>query len=358
MLIAGLFPAVAAGQSATVRVAAENFRSEPSGSVLAEVVAGTPLALGEARGQWRRAVIEGWIWARSVAEQRQEGHDLVVSAEDGENLRSAPNGRLRARVRPGTRLDRMESLPGWVRVRREGWIWEPSLEVEAVEEAAGAEPGAGSGEPDAATTDTTTPADAAVAAAARTAPADPAPATPQSGEAARRAWTIAGPQGLVVLESPTGDTLARIHPGATAQVVAREGGWTRVRIEGWTSSGALATPDPADLRVLEDVDPAELELEPERFRGRILAWTVQFIALQHAERFRSDFIEGEPFLLTRGPGDASGFVYAAVPQALIEDARKLSALERVRLVGRVRTARSALTGAPVLELLELRPVNR
>ena len=32
-----------------------------------------------------------------------------------------------------------------------------------------------------------------------------------------------------------------------------------------------------------------------------------------AERIRTDFYEGEPFLLARGPADENAFVYVAVP---------------------------------------------
>lgn len=331
-------PGVAAqgAQIATVRVERESFRVEPAGNVLAAVVEGAPLELGREQGRWRAVVLEGWVPVASVREDRRFGHDLIVE-DRGETLRSAPEGRVRGWLRPGMRLDRMEQLGDWVRVRREGWIWQPSLALEGR-----------NGVPER----VVGPTAAAVAAQPREAPEQRRPASPDSG---RRGWAVAGPRGGSLLESPAGDSLAGIRPGVRVQVVAREGDWTRVRIEGWTRTATLTEADPIDAAILEDVDPATLASDPDRFRGRTVAWDVQFIALQQAERFRADFVEGEPFMLTRGPGDGTGFVYAAVPPSLLAEVRALEALDRVRVVGRIRTARSGLTGAPVLELLEIGP---
>ncbi|HUE77051.1 MAG TPA: hypothetical protein VMM83_03840, partial [Longimicrobiales bacterium] len=126
----------------------------------------------------------------------------------------------------------------------------------------------------------------------------------------------------------------------------------------WTFASSLSADDAAGAAVLRDVSTAELAEAPERFRGRLVEWTIQFIALQEAERFRTDFVEGEPFMLARGPADETGFVYVAVPPDRVEEVTRLTPLERVRVLARVRSARSSLTGAPVLDLLELRPRGR
>ncbi len=104
---------------------------------------------------------------------------------------------------------------------------------------------------------------------------------------------------------------------------------------------------------MRDVSRAELQAEPDTFRGRLLEWTVQFIALREAERFRTDFLPGEQFILARGPGDDVGFVYLAVPGELLAEVRSLAPLQRFRALARVRSAASPLTGAPVLDLLEV-----
>ena len=329
-------------QTGTVRVARENFRATASGIILAEVRSGTELPLGGRQDRWREATLEGWVWGPSLREESTDGHDLVVTATDGENLRSQPNGPILARLRPGMRVDRIESRDRWIRVRRAGWVWEPSLQIEAVEETPPPVPPG-------------TPAGRASGPSAST-----PPVTPPSGDAPaaasgpRPGYTVAGRSGTTVLENPAGDTLASVAPGASVQVLAREGDWARVRIEGWTFAASLGVADTAAGGVLRDISADSLAASPERYRGRRVEWTIQFIALQQAERFRRDFIEGEPFILARGPGDEPGFVYVAVPPDRIEEIRGLAPLQRIRILARVRHARSELTGAPVLDLLELR----
>lgn len=307
-------------QRATVSVGEENFRATPGGSILAELLEGTPLSLGEARGQWREATFEAWIWSRSVHEQRAGELDLLVHA-DGENLRASPNGDRIGRALGGMRLDRLESSGDWIRVRRTGWIWSPSLDIDGPDR-----------------------------------PAAPGSAQAPAATAPRPERRFAAVEdGAIVLDAPAGDTLARLRTGASVEVVAREGDWTRVRIEGWTFTGAMPAGARPDGDVLTGLSRDSLQADPEAYRGRVLEWAVQFIALQSAERFRNDFHEGEPFMLTRGPGDDAGFVYVAVPDEWLGRVERLSPLQQVRILGRVRTARSSLTGAPVLDLLELTP---
>jgi len=296
---------VASAQTATVSADRENLRIAPGGNILAEVLAGTALDLGASQGDWREVTLDGWVWALSVQEERRGELDLIVLPPEGESLRGRPQGETIARLRPGMRLISVETSGDWIRVRRTGWMWAPSLA--AVDRAAA------------------------------------------NGEG--RIIT-AGPGGLAVLAGPAGDTVARVFRGVAAEVVAREGDWARVRIEGWTYVG---DPDAAAgaAAVLRDVTRAQLRQNPARYRGRLIEWPVQFIALQQAERFRSDFRGGEPFLLARGPGDDAGFIYIAIPADRIEEVRDLAPLERIHVLARVRIGRSTLTDAPVLELLQI-----
>ncbi len=73
----------------------------------------------------------------------------------------------------------------------------------------------------------------------------------------------------------------------------------------------------------------------------------------HAERARSDFQEGEPFLLARGASGDAGFVYLAVPEGLLAAAERIQPLEHVTIVGRVRTGRSSQVGSPVIDLTDI-----
>jgi hypothetical protein len=325
LLVLASFPSVTGGQAGVVAVERENFRAAPAGTVVAEVLAGTELRLGDSQHRWRQATLEGWIWSASVREDRRDGHDLVVAPSDGENLRATPNGEILARLRAGMLLDRLDRDGNWVRVRRTAWIWAPSLRIE----------------------------EAAAPTAAGPRPAPPETATPEAGLTAgrdgAREFATAGAGGTVVLTRPAGDTLARVQRGGAMEVLAREGDWVRVRVEGWALTGVEAPEED----VLRAVSRAELRDDPDRFRGRLVEWSVQFIALQQAERFRTDFREGEHFILARGPGDGDGFIYLAVPDDWLDEARRLAPLQRIRVLGRIRAAMSSLTEAPVIDLLDI-----
>jgi hypothetical protein len=121
-----------------------------------------------------------------------------------------------------------------------------------------------------------------------------------------------------------------------------------VRLEGWT--WLPAADSAADATVLT-ASPAELAAEPERFEGRIVSWELQFLSLERAERIRTDFFEGEPFLLTRHTSGA--YVYVALSPDGLATALTLTPLERITVVGRVRIPASSLTGSPILDLIEL-----
>lgn len=106
--------------------------------------------------------------------------------------------------------------------------------------------------------------------------------------------------------------------------------------------------------MLRGVAPEVLLSNPDRFRGRVLEWHVQFITLERAEKIRTDFYEGEPFILARPPGDQPGFIYVAVPAERLAQVQRIAPLERITILARVRTGRSDLLAAPILDLLELR----
>ncbi len=304
-------PTLGGAQNAIVGVEEENFRAAPNGVILAELLEGARLVLGEAEGRWREATLEAWIWAPSVRSDARA--DLAVSAEDGENLRATPNGRRIGRARTGMLLYRVEEQGRWIRVRRTGWIWGPSIRV--------------------------------------TAPPRPVPPPEPELQAPQREFaTVAGD--AVIRTSPGGDTLARLRTDADVEVLDRDGDWVRVRVEGWTFAASLGS-DTVSTGVLRDIGRDTLQAHPDRFRGSRVVWTVQFIALRQAEQFRTDFLPGEQFILARGPGDDPGFVYLAVPGELAAEVQSLTPLQRIRVVGRVRSVESPLTGAPVLDLLEI-----
>ena len=328
ILVLALAPLPAAAQAGNVR-ARENLRAAPNGDVIGVVEPGLVVAPVGRRDQWLQVDVEGWVWMNSLRTTAAAGHDLVVSAAAGENLRARPSGAILGHFGRGTLLDEQERLPGWIRVRRRGWIWGPSVDSASAPQTPAPAP-------------SRTPAVGWSAA-----PAEPSAAPARAATAASGVRT-AGTAGAVILGGPSGDTLARVRPGAQLQVLAREGNWARVRVEGWT--WLPAADSAADMTVV-DATPAQLAADPERYRGRVVSWDLQFLSLERAERIRTEFFEGEPVLLTRHAG--GGYAYVALPQHLLAKTGNLLPLERITVVGRVRAPASALTGSPILDLIDL-----
>ena len=77
---------------------------------------------GKPDGDWRQVRVEGWIFRPSTSPTQRDGFDLVVTSDEGENLRQAPNGPIVGRAREGTLLERVGERGKWFRVRRDGWV--------------------------------------------------------------------------------------------------------------------------------------------------------------------------------------------------------------------------------------------
>jgi hypothetical protein len=315
-------PVSGQGQETTSLRVAENFRREPNGVVLARLNPGAPLEVVAVDGEWAEVVLEGWTWLRSMRASTI-GLDLRVWADGGENLRAEPAGRILGRLEEGTILTELERDPAWARVSRTGWVWAGSLEDAAQVEA-------------------------------RPSPEEPpptgseAPVPPVGGS-----FTSIGAVGGPILATPDGDTLAIAEPTGDLEVVRREGNWVRVRLEGWmwlpegraTAPGVGAEP--------AAITPEDFADRPEAHVGRVVRWELQFISLERAEAVRTDFFEGEPFLLTRYGGATGPFVYVAVPADRLAEVEGLVPLERVAVTGRVRTGASVLTRAPIVDLISV-----
>lgn len=327
LLLPMLATVVEAQETARVRVAEENFRRDPNGNELATVMRGAELVVVSEVGNWVQVDLGGWIWGPSVAETDRGGFDLRVRADGGENLRFQPQGQIVARLLEGCLLERISTDGNWHQVRRRGWVWKPSLEMNAA-------PAASAGGTDAV-------------------PATDAATSPEALEPT----VLTAPTSLVVHSTPDGDTIALFHPGAQAQILGRTGDWVRVRVDGWIY-GPAALDSALNLADSGDLSPAQLRADPSRYRGALVRWHVQIISLQRAERARTDFEEGEPFLLARGAAGDAGFVYLAVPEALVQRAENLEPLEYVTIVGRVRTGRSAQVGSPVIDLTDIEVEDR
>jgi len=332
-LIAWVGKGDAFAQTVRVSVPQENFRKEPrvtSSNRLATVFEGAELEVEARQGGWLRASLDGWIWTPSVSSTDRDGFDLIVSSPGGENLRESPDGGARrvARLLRGMLIDRETTQGNWTRVRRTAWIWsEPVMDVET----------AASGGP---------PADEAAPAPTSTVEEERPPAPAELPDR-----IVVADAGLGLQVSPSGDTLALLRPSADLEVLARQGSWARVRVEGWVWVPSTLPADSA--LATEDLTPADVMANPNQYRGRQVRWRLQYVSVERAEPARVDFYENEPFILARAAEGEQGFVYVAVPPELLAEAEALRPLQVIQVLGRVRTGRSALMGHPVIDLIAL-----
>ena len=305
------------GQSGTL-TKEENFRAQQNGTLLGQLRAGMSLEVLEATDDWLQFDFDGWIWTRSLQEVNRGAFDLVVSVEGGENIRGGPGGEILGHVEQGTLLETVERVAGWARVRRRAWVWRSSVAL------FGTDPSGDS----AGRSGLTTP----------------------SSSVGVGEWAQGFSANAPVLSTPDGDTLATLASSTNLQVLAREGNWTRVRLEGW-----IWLPEGADegagVSPRTDATLASVAAAPDDYRGEVVQWDLQFISLERAEEIRTDFYETEPFLLTRMGDGYQSFVYVAIPPERLGEAQRLDPLERIRVLGRVRTGSARLTGSPILELL-------
>jgi hypothetical protein len=281
--------------------------------VLARVNEGAVLLGGRTDGDWIEVTLEGWVWSASLQRQAQDGHDLRVTPSAGENLRTEANGSIIARLSRGTLLDELDRQGNWVNVRRVGWMWSRSLE-----------------QIDAAPDEN-----------------EPAPVVVDTDVSLDRAVTA---QQARLLTTPEGDERAVLGAETPVRVLARSGDWVRVQTEGWIRESDLRS---AAEGVLEGVTGAEVRASPSEFEGRLLQWTIQFLAIQVADELRSEIPAGQPYMLARGPLPEAGFVYVVIPQAMLAEVERIEPLAQLVIVARVRAARSRFLGNPVVDLIDL-----
>jgi len=331
----------ASGQTVAV-LREENFRREPNGVILGRLATGASMQVVGRDGNWVQTDLEGWVWLASLRASDTE-LDLVVSATGGENLRDGPSGAIIGRLEEGALLEELERQPQWAHVRRRGWIWSASV-------------GGGRGAATAAASPAVPPqargtAPPAAGGARAGQPARAGGGAAPSSAAQPSGYANVGPAGAAILAAPDGDTLALAAPSRDLQVVSREGNWVRVRVDGWVWMPTGAQGAASTETTPSTLTPQDLASNPVAHAGRVVSWALQFISLERAEAIRTDFRQGEPFLLTRYGGSDGPFVYVAVPPERVTDVEGLVPLERITVTARVRTGASSLTGSPVVDLL-------
>jgi hypothetical protein len=325
-------------QEDTALTAPASLHREPDGVPLVTLPAGAPVEAGRTRGSWNEATVEGWIYTNSTERTRRDGYDLVVTTDEGENLRRSPNGPLLGRVREGTLLERVGQKGNWTRVRRNGWIPKRALRTSDLQQPATTQQPTTAQQPAAPRTRRTPGAAGAAAPAAG--PAQPA-GGPDRVQTARE--TAFG-------ATPAGGTLGTLQAGTPARIVARSGDLVKVQVEGWIPADAVAVSDSA---ALVGVSAAEVRAEPARFVGQTLEWRLQVIAVKTADPLRSEMPPGQPYLLTRGPLPEPGFVYVIIPSAQAAAFQALPPLQEVVLRVAIRAARTRFLTTPVAELVSV-----
>ncbi|MGH7674350.1 MAG: hypothetical protein ACREMV_03680, partial [Gemmatimonadales bacterium] len=303
----------------------EPFHQEAGGRQLARLARGAIVTVADTQGEWLRVTIEGWVFGASVGPAARPGFDLAVTRDPEENLRTTPDGALVAKLVQGFQLMRVGEDGRWVRVRRDGWVKRDGLTPAAVA--------------------TRTAADTGAAADTGSGGLTPGPGPgvpdPTRVQAARR---------TTLFRAPDGPSAGAIDPDAPLRVLSRSGEWARVQFEGWVRSTDLAAAPPG---VLLGVSAAELRADPERFRGQVLRWTLQYIALQTADELRPDIPAGATYMLARGPHPERGFVYVVIPETRRAGVDRLAALTTIQVSVRVRAGRSRFLGHPVVDLISL-----
>lgn len=267
----------------------------------------------------------------------RNGFDLAVTASPDENLRAAPAGPLVAKLAKGFLLTRVEASDRWIRVRRSGWVRGAGLEPATV-----AGRGGSSGAAPVATPDT---APAPHAAAGSQGAPSGGPAT-AAGDAA----LVQPARATSLYRAPDGPEAGSLATDTPLRVLGRTGEWTRVQVEGWVRSDDLQT---APSGALMGVSAAELRAEPERFTGRVLSWTLQYLATRTADDLRPDIPRDATYLLARGPLPERGFVYVVITEERRPLIETLAPLSTMHVTVRVRAGRSHFIGNPVVDLLTL-----
>lgn len=313
---------------------AAEVRSSPNGNVVATLFSGTTWATGAIRGGFTSLTLTGWVETSRLGGAR-DSFPASISGSTNWRIRAegSLNGRILGEFRAGAGFRILERRGNWARIERA--VWAPSNLVARTAAAAPATP---SRPPAAPTTPATTPAATAATDAASAASTPPA------------AGALRAQSGLALRSAPSGPEVGSLQAGAVVEPVARDRGWVKVRVEAWVAESLFV---PADTAYGATLTAADLRLDPDGHKGRVVRWRVQVVGLQNADPLRRDLRPDEPFLLAMGPAGEDAILYIAIPPGMLAEARAIPPLASVLLTARVRTGRSAPTGAPVLDLLSI-----
>ena len=143
-----------------------------------------------------------------------------------------------------------------------------------------------------------------------------------------------------------GPAVAQVSKGGAVNVIARDGDWVRVRVEGWVREADLIASD----TTLRHLSVADIRSNPAEAQGKLVRWEVEAVALRSADPLRTGLQTGEQYLLALGPGAEKALVYIAVPESLLAGVRSLPPLAPIIVTARIRDGRSQPAGVPILDL--------
>jgi len=305
-----------AQEPATVRRDGTPLVAEPGGRpLLARLAAGIAVVPQASRAGSVQVTLDGWVIGTAVASANRDGHALALSRD--EYLRTVPNGRLLARLVKGALVDSVEQRNGWIHVRRAGWV-----------------------------------ASRALAGVAAGLPATAASADTSGSLDTADVRTAVLQRAVRLYHAPDSPAAGLLEAGLPVRVTARAGDWVRVEAWGWVRASELQQ---AGGQSVSGVTAADLRASPDQWRGKVIRWTIQFIALQTADELRPDFAPGQPYILARGPAPEYAFVYVVVPPDKVAAVARLQPLDSVTIVARVKSGRSTYLANPILELVDLVP---
>jgi hypothetical protein len=316
------------------------FYAAPNGAALGTLQKGASVRLGATNGAWSSLVLDGWVVSTRLS-SRIDSLDRVVRGTGTAPLRIADgaNQSVLAELEVGARMKRLGDRNGWTRVRRTVWVRTASVRGESNASRGRATPPRGSA---------ARPVESRAAEPPPAASRPPAANPPETGAAQRLARETA------LRAGPGGAERATIKAGASLETLGRDGGWVRVRIEGWVSERDLAGNDSTSASV---VSAAELRADPEGHKGQVVRWEVQAVSVQRADPLRRGLAPDEQYLLARGPKDEGAIIYVALPRNLVEQVRGVPPLSSIIITARVRDGRSAPVGAPLLDLISFTRVQ-
>lgn len=143
--------------------------------------------------------------------------------------------------------------------------------------------------------------------------------------------------------------VGQLAKGAPVDVIGRDRGWVRVRLEGWVRESDVTIAD----STLRPLSAADIRSNPAASQGKLVQWDIEAVSLQTADQLRTGMQPGEHYLLALGPGAEKTLVYIAVPDSLLTSAKSLPPLAQVTVTARVRNGRSEPAGVPILDLQSL-----